>query len=178
MDDLYKNCPVFETQNFMLRLVSEDDAIDLLGCYSDTKAQQFFNTDGFPKDCNFNTIEEMQSYIKFWLMEYSQGAYIRFSVVDKAVNKAIGTIEMFGMVGQYKTEIGILRIDISSAYENKPHLKELLKVCIDNFYDLFEVKGIATKAISQASNRIAVLTEAGFKPGEFNGRPNYFLHWK
>ena len=165
----YTQCPVFETQNFFLRLVSEADAEDLLVCYSDPKAQKFFNIDGFPHNCNFNTAREMLKCIKFWLMEYSHEAYVRFAIVDKAIGKAIGTIEMFG------GKTGILRLDIASKYENKSHLAEILDMCVKNFYELFKVNCIATKAASQAATRIEVLSEAGFKPGDFNGIEDYYL---
>jgi len=167
----YKHCPIYETTNFTLRLVSEKDATDLLVCYSDPKAQELFNIDGFPHNCNFTTQEEMLSYIKFWLMEYSQEAYVRFAVVDKATNKAIGTVEMFGS----KDGTGILRIDLASKYEKQVFLDELLSVSIKNFYDLFNVNCIATKAISKAVKRTHALINAGFTPAEFNGRAHYYL---
>ena len=175
MPNPYKTCPTYETKNFTLRLVSEDDAHNLLVCYSDPRAGELFNTDNFPHDSRFNTTEEMREYIKFWLMEYSQEAYIRFAIVDKSINKAVGTIEMFGMIGRYKTEIGILRLDIASKYEEKAFLKELLDICVQNFYNLFEVDTIATKAINQASDRIDVLKSIGFQAKDFNGRSQYYL---
>ena len=176
MSNPYIKCPILETQNFILRLVSEDDAEDLLACYSDPRAQEFFNIDNFPIDCRFNTTGEMLKCIKIWLVEYSQEAYVRFAIVDKSISKAVGTIEMFGMVGEYKVDTGILRIDIASKYENKLFLKELLSVCIENFYDLFMVKNIVTKAIKQAVSRIEALDELGFQASDFNGRKHYYRH--
>jgi len=161
--------------NFTLRFVSENDAEDLLVCYSDPKAQEFFNIDNFPNDCNFKTIEEMQNCIKFWLMEYSQEAYVRFCIVDKSTNKAIGTIEMFGMIGKYKTDPGLLRIDIMSDYEETEYLKELFILCIDSFYSMFGVSKIATKAIPNAANRLKALQKVGFYAGNFHDRKDYYL---
>ena len=117
-------------------------------------------------------------YIKFWLMEYGEEAYIRFAIVDKPTNKAVETIEMFGMVGQYKTEVGILRIDIASAYEKAAFLDELLHMCIENFYTLFKVNSIATKAESHAVDRIRALKKLGFQAENFNGRSHYYLRPK
>ena len=116
--------------------------------------------------------------IEFWLMEYASQAYIRFAVIDKLTNKAIGTIEMFGMVGAYKTEIGLLRIDLASPYENVVILREIIIMCIKNFYDIFEVATIATKAMPKAIERIKVLIEVGFCEEDFKGRRNYFLRKK
>ena len=172
MQEPYEKCPVFETQNFRLRLVSEVDAEDLLICYSDPKAQALFNTDNFPHACNFYTVEEMAKCIRFWLMEYAREAYVRFAIVDKAFEKAIGTIEMFG------PDRGVLRIDVAPAYENKAHLKELLDACVAHFYDLFQVCTIATKAAPLAVARIEILREAGFHAGNFNGREHYYLREK
>ena len=175
MNNPYKKCPVFETEHFIIRLVSVEDAEDLLMCYGDPKAQAFFNIDNFPIDCRFQTVDEMLKYIQFWLREYSQEAYIRFSIVDKGTDKAIGTIEMFGMVGKYKTDPGLLCIDIASDYESVPYLNEIFCVCIDNFYDLFEVSAIATKAIPEAVHRINVLNALGFCAGNFYDRKDYYL---
>ncbi|MCL2812873.1 MAG: hypothetical protein FWD25_13425, partial [Clostridia bacterium] len=163
MNELYGNCPVFETQHFVLRLVSEADAEDLLVCYSDPKAQEFFNIDNFSHICNFYTVEAMAECIGFWLTAYAQGAFVRFSIVDKSNQKAVGTIEMFG------GDVGILRVDLASAYESRVNFQELLDVCLENFYDLFQVRAIATKAIPLAVGRIDVLLEAGFCAGGFKG---------
>ena len=174
----YKNCPSFESKHFMLRLVQIEDADDLIICYSDPKAQVLFNIDNFPADCRYKTVEEMLGCIDFWLTEYAGEAYIRFCIVDKSSGKAVGTIEMFGMVGAYKVDPGILRIDIASNYEHTPYLDELLNICSENFYDLFGVSNIVTKAIPQANNRINALTAAGFHPCDFNGRAHYYLRTK
>jgi len=170
MNNPYKQYPVIDTANFTLRLVSEEDAIDLLVCYSDPKAQELFNIDGFPANCNFTTADEMINCIKFWLMEYSQKRYVRFAVVDKTTNRAIGTIEMFGS----ESGTGILRIDLASNYEKPAFLDELLEACIANFYDLFDVGCIATKAIDKATKRINSLKNAGFQVKNFNERKHYF----
>ena len=169
MNNPYKKCPVFQTDHFIFRLVKPEDADDLLKCYSDPKAQEFFNTDNFPHDCRFNTINEMLNCIEFWLTEYSQEKYIRFAVVEKSIDKAVGTIEMFG------GDVGVLRIDIVSAYEEVSYLDEIIEMCIKNFYDLFAVSAIATKAIPEAENRIESLLKAGFNRNDFKGREHYYL---
>jgi len=72
-------------------------------------------------------------------------------------------------------DVGVLRVDIASAYESKANFKELLDVCIENFYDLFQAHAIATKAIPLAVDRIEILLEAGFDAGGFKGREHYYL---
>jgi len=174
----YQQCPTYETEHFTLRLVNLEDAKDLLICYSDPQAQRFFNVDNFPTDCVYDTIDEMSRCIKFWLAEYADEMYVRFSLVDKKSQKAIGTVEMFGAVGKYKSDPGVLRIDIASPYENKSFLKEILNVCAEEFYELFKVRTIATKAIPEAAERVMALREMGFCEGDFNERVHYYLRSK
>jgi len=171
---IYQQCPTIETENFTFRLVMLEDAEDLLACYSNPQAQAFFNVDNFPHDCNFNTIDEMEHYIKFWLAEYSREAYVRFSIISKQSQKAVGTIEMFGMVGAYKTDPGILRIDIAPDFECQVYLAEILEMCVENFYDMFQVNTIATKAVPQATDRVEALYGAGFSATDYNGREHYY----
>ena len=159
----YNNCPTIETANFIFRLVKIEDAEDLLKCYSDPKAQELFNYVNCKSDFRMNTIDEMDEMINYWLTEYSQQAYVRFSIVDKSTKRAVGTIEIFGKIGRYKVDRGILRIDVESGYENKAALLEIINMCVENFYLLFDLKEIATRIIPEAADRIEALTENGFQ---------------
>jgi [ribosomal protein S5]-alanine N-acetyltransferase len=89
----YLVCPVFESEHLVYRLVQEVDAADLLECYSDAASIPLFNSDNCNNDFNFQTIEEMSGCIRFWLDEYAEHGYVRFSIVEKNSDKAVGTIE-------------------------------------------------------------------------------------
>ena len=175
MQNIYENCPTFETRSFMIRLVDKRDANDLLTCYSDLKSQELFNADGCTGDFRMFKIDDMKACLTAWLDAYDDEQYIRFAVIDKLYGKAIGTIEMFGNIGKYKTETGVLRIDLASNYENVHSLKELIDVCVINFYILFDVHTIVTKAIDKAESRIKVLKDTGFINKEFKGRQHYYI---
>ena len=164
----YINCPTIETDNFVFRLVKKNDAEDLLICYSDPIAQELFNYVNCSSDFRIHAIDEMEEMINYWLNEYSQQAYVRFSIVDKSTKRAIGTIEMFGKLGQYKVDRGILRIDVESSYENKTTLFEIINMCVENFYLLFDLKEIATRIIPKAIDRIEALTKNGFQYCDLN----------
>ncbi|HPK35029.1 MAG TPA: GNAT family N-acetyltransferase [Oscillospiraceae bacterium] len=167
--DPYGNCPVYETEHFILRFISSDDAADLLECYSDPKAQQFFNADYCTSDFRYSTLEEMQNCIEGWLYAYQNGYFVRFGIVDKPKSKAVGTVEIFG--GDY----GVLRIDIKSDYENKSHLSELIQTA-DAFFDDFNCEKIVAKAVPASTERIAALTAAGFEPFDWEpGREHYYM---
>lgn len=89
----YQVCPVFESERLIYRLVQEEDAEDLLECYSDAASIPLFNSDNCTNDFNFQMIEEMSGCIRFWLDEYARHSFVRFSIVEKDSDKAVGTIE-------------------------------------------------------------------------------------
>jgi len=186
--NLYVECPVFETENFILRLVTEDDAADLLTCYSDRNTRPIFNSDTCTSNFFYDTSDEMSDCIKMWLNSYVRKEFVRFSIIDKCSSHAVGTIEMFGMVGKYKTtqdawravqrsgttSRGILRLDIMSKYEESVYLDELFTLCLKDFFDLFAVNQIVTKAIPEAVKRVNILKKLGFVAYNFPEREYYW----
>ena len=45
MVDVYKNCPEYENEDYHVRMVCQEDRMDLLKVYSDKRAVPFFNSD-------------------------------------------------------------------------------------------------------------------------------------
>jgi RimJ/RimL family protein N-acetyltransferase len=172
MRNPYEKCPIYDTAHFLIRLIRQEDAEDLVMCYADSKSQELFNADNCTGDFCIYTADEMTMCIDAWLQAYVQEEYIRFAIADKSSGKAVGTIEMFG------GDAGILRLDIASAYEEASFLEEIVDVCVKDFYDLFVVSSIATKAIPKAESRIKVLLEAGFHLAGFDDREHYYLRSK
>ena len=156
--DPYVVCPTYESQSFLLRLVSADDATDLLNCYSNNSAQRFFNDD----NCDFgygkvDTIEKMHYNIKLWIDSYHNRNFIRFSIINKSTNNAVGTVEMFG------GEHGVLRIDIMPEYECESSLTEIFQIA-DHFFNDFQCAYIVSKAIPDATERVKALVKCGYVP--------------
>ena len=123
----------------------------------------------------------MHEWIEGWLKEYKDGRYVRFSVVDKRVNKAIGTVEIFNGDDSKYAKIrkgrSILRIDVATKYESEGYLSELLVIADSFFYD-FKCKNIITKAIPEATERINALTLNGYVPtpvGDGGNREHYYI---
>jgi hypothetical protein len=79
---------------------------------------------------------------------YEGGALIRFSIVHIQNNKAVGTIEMFDKTA----DIGILRLDLCSAYERQDYLLELIRLPTEKIHEAFGVKHILTKAACGPGN--------------------------
>ena len=164
MSNVYKNCPQFENQKYLLRFVSEEDCKDLLKVYSDKKAVPFFNSDNCGgDDFHYTTESRMEEAIKYWLWEYERQGFVRWSIVDKNTNEAIGTIELFHRdSNDYFTNCGLLRLDLRSDYENSADIQNILSLIIEPTFELFDCDKIATKAIPKANERIKALSNMGF----------------
>lgn len=155
----YEECPEYETGSFILRLVEPSDADCLLVCYSDPVAVARMNTDQCTSNFYYTTREQMKECIDFWLKEYKRKAYVRFSIIPKLTEHAVGTIEIFG------GDSGVLRIDIASEYETDPYIEELLYLAVFQFIPDFEIGSLKIKA-SNTPDRIGLLRKYGFLPSE------------
>ncbi|WP_042196666.1 GNAT family N-acetyltransferase [Paenibacillus camerounensis] len=163
--DPYTCCPVLETESFSLRLVRMEDAKDLLRCYSDPESIPLFNSDNCHYGFRMNTLEEMESCIEAWLAEFRARGFVRFSIVNQASQRVIGTVEFFTRKlgqGEEKGEAGILRLDLASEYEQADVLAEIIELVELQFPQHFTFSGLLTKAVPQAVHRVAVLQRLGY----------------
>lgn len=166
MSDVYQNCPRLENDRYLMRFISADDCDDLLKVYSDIRSVPFFNSDNCHGD-NFyyTTAERMKKAIDFWIDEYHKRYYVRWTIVDKSKNESVGTIELFNRRSEdYFDNCGILRLDLRSDYELCGEIKDILSLIIPRGFDLFECGTIASKAVSEAAERIKALSLLGFVP--------------
>lgn len=168
MSNVYETCPTLENENYRLRLAEESDAKDLQKVYGDKFALPFFNSDNCHGDNFYNpTVEGMREAIRYWLMEYENRGFVRFAIVEKDSNTAIGTIELFRREAEdFFHDCGILRLDVGSKYECEEVLCEILSIIIEPAYELFACKMIATKAPIYAVERIAALRKTGFEKSD------------
>jgi hypothetical protein len=161
----YEKCPTYETEQYIIRRVEEKDAKDLLECYSDHEAEKLFNSDNCTSNFIYKSLEEMKQCIMLWMEHYHSKYYVRFSIIDKRYEKAIGTIEFFAKPVNYNGifKVGLLRLDLATKYENVKTIEEILDLVNHNFYYDFEVKHIITKAIPIAKQRIVALNDKEYK---------------
>ncbi|MGM9605190.1 MAG: GNAT family N-acetyltransferase [Faecousia sp.] len=166
MDNIYGHEVRLENARFLLRFVIKEDAGDLLAVYSDKNALPFFNSDNCHGD-NFYypTLERMNQAIDFWRFSYEKGFFVRWSIVDKTIGKAIGTVELFirssddGLCG------GLLRLDLRSDYEDRQSIENILALLLPMVPEYFG-STVITKAPIYAVERIAALQALGFAPSE------------
>ncbi len=167
-EDVYEDCPVFDDGRYCLRLVGESDAEDLLEVYSDEKSVPFFNSDNCHGDIfHYTSLERMQMAIQYWLREYEGKGFVRWCIFDYTIQKAIGTIELFHRDAEdFFTNCGLLRLDLRSDYEKKECIQEILRPIIFSAFPMFSCEILATKAISEARERVEALVELGFEKTE------------
>lgn len=182
MKNIYEECPIYKKELITLRQTNMEDAEELLRCYSDEKAVTFFNSD----NCNgdnfyYTTIERMREAIDFWNFSYKNKYFVRWTVILNDTKERIGTIEMFHRIAEDEfNHHGVLRIDLQSSFETQPIINEILEIVDENFYKTFEVEVILTKAIPEATERIATLVENGYHPtnGQGTVKDNYFVKFQ
>ncbi|MBU5437492.1 GNAT family N-acetyltransferase [Tissierella sp. MSJ-40] len=182
MKDIYEECPIYKKKLITFRKTKMEDAQELLKCYSDKKAVQFFNSD----NCNgdnfyYETIERMKQAIDFWNFSYKSKYFVRWTVILNDTDEKIGTIEMFHRISDDEfNHYGVLRIDLQSKYETRPIIDEVLEIVSENFYKVFDVKAILTKAIPEATERITSLVQKRYKPinRKFMIYDDYFVNFE
>ena len=166
--NIYETCPVLESDNFLVRLVRNEDCDDLLKVYSDKTALPFFNSDNCDGD-NFyyRTKERMKEAVDFWNASYENGWFARLSIVDKAASDIMGTIELCLRVSEDEfNNMGILRVDVRSDYEKEDALFEIITLITPCIPQLLGCTGIITKAPIYAVERIKAIQKAGFIKSE------------
>lgn len=176
MYKIYEKCPIFKNETLTLRLISDEDTLELMNCYSDKKAVSYFNSDNCGGDTfYYTTPERMKKAIDMWKWSYNTKQFVRMTIIVNNTNKKIGTIEMFNRgVAPYYGVHGILRIDIMSEYETANIIQSLLQIVNKHFYKEFGVEWIVTKAISSANERIKALIETGYIPMEKFNLKDYY----
>ena len=135
----------------------------MLRVYSDEAAVPFFNSDNCANGFYFVSIEEIENLISFWKEEYEKRYYVRWAVVDKKSDSAIGTMELFNRkADDYFNQCGLLRLDLRSDYEKQNVIEDILAVILPKTKEMFGCDKIATKAVPIAKERIAALEQTGF----------------
>lgn len=177
--NVYEECPVLKNELVTLRQTRPKDAEELLNCYSDKKAVPFFNSDNcHGDDFYYATVQRMEQALNFWDYSYKEKYFVRWTVIDNASQKLIGTVEMFHRLENDDfNHYGILRIDLQSTYEKREYIERILDIADQYFYNAFDVSDIITKSVSEAVERIVALKSKGYKPlgKKFLVYDNYFI---
>lgn len=162
--NVYEYCPKISDDRFLLRLVSKQDCDDLMRVYSDPKAVLLFNSD----NCNgddfyYKTSERMMQAIQMWLWSYDHGWFVRWSIIDKRTDCAVGTIELFRRASDDSYDgAGVLRLDLRSDYENEADIRQILSLILPPSFAWFGCDRIITKIKPAGKARERIFREMGF----------------
>lgn len=164
MVSVYEECPKYESRNYLLRFVDAKDAADLLDVYSDEKAVPYFNSDNCGgDDFHYTTLERMQEAIAYWQWEYERQGFVRWSIVEKAAQQVVGTIELFHRLSEDAfNHYGILRLDLRSDREQEESIFEITQLIKQFVFDAFDCEAIATKIPPFAVERKKAMEKLGF----------------
>ena len=158
--NIYKTCPEVSNERFRLRLVTQEDCVDLLEVYSDAKAVPLFNGDNCNgDDFHYATLDRMQQAMSFWIWSYENGWFVRMSIVDLSTECAVGTIELCYRDSE---DTGVLRLDLRSDYETEADIADILSLIVEPSYGWIGCSRLITKARPIAAERIKALSAFGF----------------
>ena len=166
MTDVYERRPILTGSTLTLRLVTMDDAEDLLQVYGDERSVPFFNSDNCHGDTfHYPTLERMQQAIKFWTDSYAWRYFVRWSILE--TGHAIGTVECFHRNSpDVLDDCSLLRIDLRRDRDTPVINGELFDILLPCLPELFHCSQAVIKAPPVAEARIAAMTERGFFPAE------------
>lgn len=153
-----------ENNQFSLRMVKFEDAEDLLKIYSDLKALQLFNSDNcHGDDFHYKTLPRMKEAISFWLDNSNNKHFIRLCIIDKKINVAIGTIELFQRRSKdYYNGKAIMRLDLRGDYEKSKYIKNIIQLIMPHIYTICHSDFVAIKIPVFANERLKVVQDIGF----------------
>ncbi len=162
--NVYESIPTMEKGEIRLRPVTAADEAALLRVYGDPLALPFFNSDNCHGDIfYYDTPEKMRRAMDFWRTSWEQGWFVRWAIALRG--EVIGTVELCRR-GESPDDpysgMGILRVDVGSAWEKSDVLAAVMDALLPDAYALFDCHALMTKAAPYAVARVAALTECGF----------------
>ena len=160
----FDECPVYETEHFIFKRVSEEDAEDLFICYSDPITLKHMNNDNCNGEWHPTSADELKNA---WQKDYERRTFIRWSIKYKNTDKVIGTIEIAPLPwGKWffgsETPIGILRLDLLSSFEKQEVFSEIINMMATELANDFEVHKIIMKAPPNEPERVNALISNHF----------------
>ena len=110
-----------------------------------------------------HTPEKMRRAMDFWRTSWEQGWFVRWAIALRS--EVIGTVELCRREESPDdpySGMGILRVDVGSAWEKSDVLAAVMDALLPDAYALLNCRTLMTKAAPYAVARVATLTECGF----------------
>ena len=105
--------------------------------------------------------------LSFWLENSKNKHFIRLCIIDKKINVAIGTIELFQRRSEdYYNGKAIMRLDLRSDYEKSKYIKNILQLIIPHIYTICHSDFVTIKIPVFANERSKAIEDLDFKSEE------------
>ena len=166
--NVFEECPVYQSEHFLLRKMDMQDAEGLFQCYSNPESVKYFNGDCCGDDFYYTDFSQFVKCMEFWESRYKEKDFVRFTIRDIELEKVIGMAEVCPSY-KYSADghcIGILRLDLLSEYEAGRDIQELLELILEQVYIDFRVHCVLMKAQENALIRRNVLKSLHFVPAQ------------
>lgn len=147
--------PELETKRLILRKIVEDDAGEILECFSDEEVLRYYGQEAL------ESINQVKGIIKNFSKGYEEKRLIKWGIQLKGKEKLIGTI------GFQEWSPGHKKANVSYAlfpeYWNKGYATEAVHEAISYGFHELQYNRIGAIVFTQNSGSIALLSKVGFK---------------
>lgn len=169
IDKVFKQFPVMETENLVLRKILLSDRAEIFAIYSDPEAMKYFGK--YPH----KTLIEADGMIYKVINAFQNGEGIRWGVALKNSNKLAGTAGIWRIDRKhFRGEIGY---DLMPKYWRKGIMTEALRAIVDFGFSEMKLHTIEANADPNNIASTKLLEKLGFKK-EGHLKESYFFDGK
>ncbi|WP_139487911.1 GNAT family N-acetyltransferase [Brevibacillus dissolubilis] len=150
--------PTLETERFILREMTAEDAADLYSYYNDPELTKFLDWFG-P-----SSVEHAEELIAYWRQQFEEDTFMRFGIASKEDNKIIGTIPINPVRGPFRWRLPIvLGYELSREHWNKGIMTEALQAVIPYVFETLNNHRIIAEVVPDNHSSLRVLEKLGFE---------------
>lgn len=148
--------PIIETEKYLLRKLTEEDATDIFAYFSDDEVTKYYDCD------SFKSMEDALNFIASKEKTFLEGKGIRWGITNKNdTAKIIGTIGYHKWNKDfYKAEIGY---DLSKDYWGQGVMSDVIPSVIEFGFNHMSLNRIEAQLHPDNIGSKRVLEKAGFK---------------
>lgn len=146
--------PTFETERLILRPLRTSDYKDLYEIFKDREHLKYF---GIP---SVQTLSDAKQLTKDWVQRLEPFGFLRWTLVLKTNEKAIGTIGLHSFNSHYKK--GAVGYELNAAYQHQGYIQEALQMVMRYFFEDLGYHRLEAIIVKENLASIRVVERAGF----------------
>ncbi|MGR6543811.1 bis(5'-nucleosyl)-tetraphosphatase (symmetrical) YqeK [Paenibacillus tundrae] len=165
--ELMSTFPELETERFILRQITHDDAKDIFQTFSLDEVTKYYDVE------SFTNIEQAEQLIQTWHQRFENKQAIRWGIALKSDNRVVGTCGFHGWVkNHHKAAIGY---ELTPQFWRQGVMTEVLGKIMEYGFDTLELNRIEAFVEPENVGSRRVLEKVGFQ-AEGLLKDNYY--WK